>query len=135
MQPPKTPTRLQRRYSDRDGPVASPPTHSTTAKAIRKEFTMIHAFIPAHEKAIAHVFISNNQAHQVSTVPIVAWQMVPQGGGRFVARPVLAIDVGDNARIGIPSCWGVITEDVIYEDQGAFERGSVSMLQRQNGEV
>lgn len=96
---------------------------------------MTPAFIPAHEKAIAHVFSLTNQAHQVSTVPIVAWQMVPRGCGRFVARPVLAIDVGDNAKIGIPSCWGVITEDLIYQDQGAFERGSVSMLQRQNGEV
>ena len=96
---------------------------------------MTPAFISAHEKAFAHVFSWNCQAHQVSTVPIVAWQMVPQGGGRFVARPVLAIDVGVNARIGIPSCWGVITEDVIYQDQGAFERGSVTMHQRQNGVV
>lgn len=93
---------------------------------------MTPAFIPAHEKAIAHVFISTSQAHQVSIVPIVAWQMVPQGGGRFVARPVLAIDVGVDARIGIPSCWGVITEDVIYQDQGAFERGSVSIREKQN---
>jgi hypothetical protein len=96
---------------------------------------MTPAVIPAHEKAAAHVFSWNNQAHQTSTVPIVAWQMVPQGGGRFIARPVFAIDVGNNARIGIPSCWGVITEDVIYQDQGAFERSSVAMLRRQNGEA
>jgi hypothetical protein len=96
---------------------------------------MIHAFIPAHEKAIAHVFSWTNQAPQVTTVPIVAWQMMPRGCGRFVARPVFAIDIADNARIGIPGCWGVITEDAIYQDQGAFERGSISKLQQHNGEA
>ncbi len=92
---------------------------------------MTPAFISAHEKAIAHVFISTSQAHQVSTVPIVAWQMMPLGGGRFVARPVLAIDVGDNARIGIQSCSGVITAEGIYQDQGAFERDSVAIREKQ----
>ena len=96
---------------------------------------MIHAFIPAHETAVAHVFTWADQKHQVTTLPVVAWQMVPQDNGRYIARPVFTIDLGNNARIGIISYGSVITEDAIYRDQGAFERGTVAMLQQREGKV
>lgn len=89
---------------------------------------MTPAFMPAHERAVAHVFSWADQTHQVTTLPVVAWQMVPQGSGRYIARPVFAIDVGSNTRIGVVSCWGVITEDAIYPDQAAFERGAVALF-------
>jgi hypothetical protein len=96
---------------------------------------MTPAFIPAHEKAVAHVFSWADQAHQVHTLPIAAWQMMPQGGGRFVARPVFTVDVGSNTRIGVVSCWGVITEDAIYQDQVAFERSSIELLNARSASV
>jgi hypothetical protein len=33
------------------------------------------------------------------------------------------------------SCWGVITEDAIYQDQVAFERSSIELLNARSASV